>query len=84
VPIARRARLAAGTSAMKYKRTEIEQERKKRKSRNGKQSIHAIIANATNKDIQFHLCFWHRRCHTIKTFIPRIKWKEMQHNHGVG
>jgi hypothetical protein len=29
VPMARRARLAAGTSAMKYKRTEIEQENKK-------------------------------------------------------
>jgi hypothetical protein len=29
VPMARRARLAAGTSAMKYKRIKIEQENKK-------------------------------------------------------
>ncbi len=54
------------------------------KSRNGKQSTNAIMANATNKDIQLHFFLWHRRCHAIQKYIPRIKWKEMQHNHGVG
>ncbi len=47
---------------MTYNRTEIEQENKKQKSRNGIQSMHAIMANATNKDIQFQFFLWHRRC----------------------
>jgi hypothetical protein len=38
--MARRARLAAGTSAMKYKRTEIEQENKKQEIKKW-QTIHA-------------------------------------------
>ena len=62
--VSQQGRLPWSTRGLKLRRIT-----KNRKSRNGKQSMHAIMANATNKDIQFQFFLWHRRCHTIQNLF---------------